>query len=74
MLLEQLMEKARQSPAYDWDQYYCWFFSRLADREVSGFRFWQCPHCQQVALLLLPARSVTCRHCGLVHLLAEADG
>ena len=66
MLLEQLVKQAEERPGYDWESYYRWFFGRLAGREISGFRIWQCPHCAAAAMLLLPARSVTCRRCGLV--------
>jgi hypothetical protein len=54
MLLEQLVEKAGQPPAYDWDAYYRWLFSELAGREVAGYSFWQCKQCLTVNVVYLP--------------------
>ncbi len=68
MLLEQLVEKAGQCPEYDWDSYYRWYFSQLAGREVSDFKFWQCKKCLSVNVLFLPARYGKCRSCELIYL------
>jgi hypothetical protein len=68
MLLEQLVEKAKQPPEYDWDSYYRWLFSRLAGREVSDFKYWLCNGCLTVNVLYLPARYGKCRSCQLIHL------
>ena len=68
MLLEQLVAKAAEPPEFDWDAYYSWLFSRLAGREVSGYKFWQCKSCLSVNVLYLPARYGKCRSCELIHL------
>lgn len=73
MLLERLVEQARQPPKYDWQAYYDWFFSRLAGREVTDARFWLCGQCHTVNPLLLPARYGKCRGCGLIHLAAAGQ-
>lgn len=71
MLLEQLVEKSRQPPQYDWDGYYRWLFSKLAGREVTGYGFWQCARCLSINFIYLPARYGTCRGCKLTHLSSE---
>lgn len=68
MLLEQLVEKAAQSPEYDWNAYYSWLFSQLAGREVTDFKFWQCQKCLTVNIIYLPAQYGKCRCCDLIHL------
>lgn len=68
MLLEQLVEKARQEPEFDWEGYYSWRFSALAGREVAGALFWLCQNCLTTNLLALPARYGKCRCCELIHL------
>jgi hypothetical protein len=68
MLLEQLVTKAAQPPAYDWEAYYHWYFGRLTGNESGEVAFWQCTNCLSVNLLVLPARYGTCRACGLSHL------
>jgi len=68
MLLEQLVEKNRQPPQYDWDAYYRWFFSSLVGREVSGWEFWLCSQCLTVNIVYLPARYDKCRSCNLIYL------
>ncbi len=68
MLLEQLVENAKQPPEYDWEAYYRWYFSALAGREVSEVTFWFCKKCLTVNVLDLPARYGKCRCCGLIHL------
>ncbi|HJV66640.1 MAG TPA: hypothetical protein VJ550_12955 [Geomonas sp.] len=74
MLLEQLIEKAKQEPEYDWDSYYRWQFSELAGREVTGSTFWVCQKCLTVNITFLPARYGKCRCCDLIHLPNEANG
>lgn len=71
MLLEQLVEKVRQPPEYDWDSYYRWLFSRIAGREVSDFTFWQCKKCLSMNIFFLPAKYGKCRGCQLIHLPCE---
>lgn len=68
MLLEQLVQKAAQPPEYDWDAYYRWLFSRMAGREISDFKFWQCQKCLSINVIFLPARYGKCRECELIHL------
>jgi len=68
MLLEQLVENAAQPPQYDWDSYYRWFYSTLAGREVTDFRFWQCTGCMTINLLFLPVKYGKCRSCQLLYL------
>lgn len=68
MLLEQLAEKAEQTPEYDWNAYYRWLFSELSGREVDGYASWLCPQCCTVNIVYLPARYGTCRGCNLSHL------
>lgn len=68
MLLEQLVEKSRQPPQYDWDGYYRWLFSRLAGREVAGYGFWQCRQCLTVNVVYFPTSYETCLSCKLIHL------
>ena len=72
MLLEQLVEKAAQPPAYDWDAYYRWYFSRLTGREVESFTFWQCRSCLTVNFFLQPDRYGKCRNCQLLHVPGSA--
>ena len=68
MLLEQLAEKAGQTPEYDWDAYYRWLFGELSGREIDGYASWLCAQCCTVNIVHLPARHGTCRGCGLSHL------
>jgi hypothetical protein len=68
MLLEQLVEQSQQPPLYDWDAYYRWYFSGIAGREVTDFRYWLCESCSTVNLLLLPAKYGKCRGCELLYL------
>jgi len=68
MLLEQLVEKNRQPPQYDWDGYYRWLFGRLTGREGGEITFWLCSRCLTVNLLTLPVRYGKCRSCDLLHL------
>lgn len=68
MLLEQLVEQAAQPPQYDWDSYYRWYFSTLAGREVTDFRFWLCNGCMTVNFIYLPAKYGKCRCCQLLYL------
>jgi len=68
MLLEDLIEKANQTPEYDWDKYYQWLFSEDAGHDVDGFTFWECRKCLTINLLYLPARYGKCRCCSLIYL------
>jgi hypothetical protein len=68
MLLEQLVEKSKEQPEYDWDSYYLWRFSQLTGREVSGCSYWFCKRCLTVNVTCLPARYGKCRCCELVYL------
>ncbi|MBJ6798803.1 hypothetical protein [Geomonas propionica] len=68
MLLEQLVEKAKEVPEYDWESYYAWRFSEVAGREVTDYSFWLCKRCLTTNLLLLPVRYGKCRCCDLIHL------
>lgn len=74
MLLEQLVEKAGQTPEYDWKAYYRWLFGELAGREVDGYASWLCPQCCTVNIVQLPARYGTCRGCNLSHLAGDPIG
>jgi hypothetical protein len=74
MLLEQLVEKSKQAPAYDWESYYRWHFSQLAGREVTDYRFWLCKKCHTVNLAYLPARYGKCRGCDLIHIPSDLEG
>lgn len=71
MLLEQLVEKAKQPPEYDWDAYYRWLLGRVSGREVGEYRFWLCRQCLSVNIVFLPARYGKCRCCDLIHLPEE---
>lgn len=68
MLLEQLVEKAKQPPEYDWESYYTWLFSQLAGREATDYKFWQCQKCLSVNIIYLPVHHGKCRGCGLLYL------
>jgi len=68
MLLEQLVEKSRQPPLYDWDAYYRWLFGELSGQEGGDFAFWLCSRCLTVNALVPPARYGKCRSCDLIHL------
>jgi len=68
MLLEQLVEKAKEPPRYDWESYYRWLYSAIAGREVSDIRFWLCEKCLSVNILFLPAKYGKCRSCELIYM------
>lgn len=68
MLLEQLVRKAQTRPEFDWDSYYRWYFSKLAGREVTEVRFWECPECHTINPIYLPAKYGKCHHCKLIQL------
>ena len=68
MLLEQLVEQSERPPLYDWDSYYCWYYSKLSGKEVTGFKFWLCNKCQAVNIYLFQDHYGKCHSCNLIYM------
>jgi hypothetical protein len=67
MLLEQLAERHRTGPAYDWNAYYRWYFRQLNSEDCERLGFWFCEHCLRVNLIDPNARYGTCPSCQTIH-------
>ena len=63
MLLEQLEERHRKPPPYDWQAYYAWYFRQLNGQEFEQLEFWLCERCLCVNPVDREASYGTCRNC-----------
>jgi len=68
MLLEELIEKGKEVPEYDWEGYYGWLYSELGEDSGAQLQFWVCKHCLSLNVLVLPARYAKCRECHVIHI------